>query len=201
VPLRAEWARVRLALPSRRYIREMAVMIREARAGEFDEVAAVLQAAYEEHMPSADSPLSDQERAGWAGYGADIIDVRSRLDHTELIVAEEDGRVLGAVTFYPPHAGVHYPTEVDHQDFPPEWAAFRLLGVHPDARGRGLGRKLTEECLRRAAEHGAPVVGLHTLSMMETAGKLYVRMGWVRAPEWDIHPLPNLRVEAYRLDL
>ncbi|MGH2699434.1 MAG: GNAT family N-acetyltransferase [Actinomycetota bacterium] len=179
----------------------MPITIRNAQDEETDEIAAVLEAAYAEYMPSADAPLSEQERAAWTEYGADIIDVRARLDHSELIVAEDNGQVLGAVTFYPPHSGVHYPTEVEQQEFPPEWAAFRLLGVHPDARGRGIGRVLTEECLRRAADRGAPAVGLHTLSRMETASRMYARMGWVRAPEWDFHPMPNLRVEAYRLDL
>lgn len=179
----------------------MTVTIRDARLGEVNAVAAVLDAAYAEYMPPPGAPLSHQERVAWEGYRADIIDVGSRLDHTELIVAEENGKVLGAVTFYPPHSGVRYPTEVEHQDLPPEWAAFRLLGVHPEARRRGIGAKLTEECLRRAAERGAPTVGLHTLAVMVAAGRMYARLGWVRAPEFDIHPMPSLRVEAYRLDL
>jgi GNAT superfamily N-acetyltransferase len=180
----------------------MGTTIREARPNEMDAAAEVIDAAYAEYMPSADAvAFSDRERAAWAGYRADLIDVRSRLDHSELIVAEEGGRVLGTVTFYAPHSGVHYPTEVEHASFPPEWAAFRVLAVHPVARGRGLGRKLTEDCLRRATELGAPAVGLHTLAMMEVAGALYARMGWVRAPRWDFYPLPDLRVEAYRLDL
>ncbi|MGH2703089.1 MAG: GNAT family N-acetyltransferase [Actinomycetota bacterium] len=179
----------------------MTISIRNARADDSDAVAAVLKAAYAEYVPSPDALLSDEERAGWAGYQADIIDVRSRLANSELIIAEGDGRLLGAVTFYAPNAGLHYPTDVEHQDFPPDWAAFRLLGVHPDARRRGIGGKLTEECLRRAAQRGAPTVGLHTLSMMEAASRMYTRMGWVRAPQWDIFPTPSLRIDAYRLDL
>lgn len=164
-------------------------------------MAAVLDAAYAEFMPTADTPLSEQQRAAWEGYRADIIDVRSRLDHSDLIVAVEDSKVLGAVTFYPPHAEVHYPTQAEHAEFPVAWAAFRLLGVQPDERGRGLGRGLTEECLERARTLRAPVVGLHTLERMRTAVAMYARMGWVRAPEFDFHPMANLRVEAHRLDL
>jgi GNAT superfamily N-acetyltransferase len=179
----------------------MGTTIRGARPGELDAAAKVIAEAYAEFMPSADGASSGPERAAWAAYRADLIDVRSRLDHSELIVAEENGLVLGTVTFYAPHSGVHYPTEVEHASFPPEWAAFRVLAVHPDARGHGLGRRLTEDCLRRATELGATAVGLHTLAMMEVASALYVRMGWVRAPKWDFYPLPDLRVEAYRLDL
>lgn len=179
----------------------MPVTIRNTREDDYDAVGAVLEAAYAEYRPPADALLSDQERAAWDRYLEDVIDVHSRVDQSELIVAEEGGRLLGTVTFYPPYSGVHYPTEVEHQGFPEEWAAFRLLGVHPDTRGRGIGGKLTRECLRRAADRSAPTVGLHTLPMMETAGRMYARMGWVRAPEWDFHPLPDLRVEAYRLDL
>ncbi len=74
----------------------------------------------------------------------DILDVRGRLAESELIVARLGGRLAGTVTLYmnqqtPLKAAG--PVEVP--------AGLRLLGVHPAFRGRGIGRALMEECLRR----------------------------------------------------
>jgi hypothetical protein len=37
--------------------------------------------------------------------------------------------------------------------------------------------------------------------MMQAAMRLYVRMGFVRAPELDFHPAPGLTIKGYRLNL
>lgn len=145
-------------------------------------------AAYQEYaafMPAA----------AWEAYARDITNVRGRLAESELIVAEVNGRIVGAVTFYPHYRG---PMPADQ---PSGWAGFRLLAVHPDARGRGIGRALSEECVRRARERGATAVVVHTTELMAIARGLYERMGFVRAPELDHDPAPGVRILAYRLDL
>lgn len=77
----------------------------------------------------------------------------------------------------------------------------RLLpGVAPGARGRGVGRALTEECIRRARAAGCPAVGLHTTEFMAVARAMYERMGFVRVPALDFRPVPAIHVMAYRLD-
>jgi GNAT superfamily N-acetyltransferase len=171
-------------------------VIREARADEIDRVSALLVAAYEEHLPPAHAGLAPAVRSVWEGYRADIANVRSRLPYSNLIVGVEGDRILGSVTFYP-RAGalVRYP------ELPETWAGFRLLGVHPDARGQGLGRLLTLECIRRAREAGARTLGLHTSSLMAVARAMYLRMSFRHAPEHDFTPTPGFLVESYRMDL
>ena len=166
----------------------MNIEIREAREEELDGAAAVMVSAYEEYR-SALSPRA------WEAYARDIADVRGRLPDSRLIVALEDGKVAGAVTYYPPRpAGTG-------EGWPAGWAGVRLLAVAPHARGRGYGRLLMEECLRRAREDGASVLGLHTTELMAVARGMYERMGFRRAPEYDFHPTPTFVVMAYRLDL
>jgi len=162
--------------------------IRPARPDELDDAARVMLAAYQQYQASFPP-------GRWDAYAADILDVRSRLPHAELIVAEEAGRIVGAVTLYPD--GSRSAVE----GWPPGWAGVRLLAVHPDARGRGVGEALMRECIARARERGATTLGLHTTRIMAVAQRMYERMGFVRAPEYDFHPAPNIVVMAYRLNL
>lgn len=60
----------------------------------------------------------------------------------------------------------------------PGWATIRMLSVHPDYRGRGLGRLLSEQCLARARGDGAERVALHTGEQMAAARRLYTEMGF-----------------------
>jgi ribosomal protein S18 acetylase RimI-like enzyme len=163
-------------------------VLRDARAEELDEVGALMVAAYQEYLPPGLPP-------GWRAYRDEIRDVRRRLAESTLIVAEDASRLVGAVTYYPEGA------KETHTAWPPDWAVFRLLAVHPDARGRGIGRLLTEECIRRARAAGRVAVGLHTTDLMTIARAMYERRGFVRVPDLDFFPAPTFRVMAYRLTL
>jgi ribosomal protein S18 acetylase RimI-like enzyme len=77
----------------------------------------------------------------------------------------------------------------------------RLLAVAGDARGQGVGQALVDECVRRARRMGAAELGLHTSASMAAARRMYLRMGFVRAPDHDFHPEGAELVEAYRLPL
>ncbi len=144
--------------------------------------------AYAEYRPPDAPPM-------WQAYENEIRDVRSRLAASTLIVAEDAGRLVGAVTFY--GDGTREP----HGKWPPGCAVFRLLAVHPEARGRGIGRLLTDECLRRARAAGRTAMCLHTTNLMTIARTMYERMGFVRVPDHDFYPVPSFHVMAYRLPL
>ena len=162
--------------------------IRNARVEELDQVALLIRDAYQEYQASF--PLGV-----WEGYSRDIMDVRGRLDASELIVAEQAGRLVGAVTFYPNTSGSK------QGGWPTGWTGIRLLAVHPDGRGLGIGRALMDECLRRSRQMGAPTLGLHTTELMAVARGMYERMGFARVPEFDFNPADEVVVMAYRLDL
>jgi len=48
---------------------------------------------------------------------------------------------------------------------------------------------------------GAPALTLHTHEIMAVAMRMYERMGFVRAPELDFHPAPDVTIKGYRRDL
>jgi len=164
------------------------VTVRDARTGELDQVGRLLLSAYQEfaaHMPPD----------VWRAYASDITDVKGRLGDSELIVAQEGDRLVGAVTLYPDASRIKYTR------WPTRWAYIRLLGVPPESRGKGIARLLMNECLRRCRSRGVPTVSLHTTALMHVAQGMYERMGFIRIPEYDFHPAPGVVVMAYRLDL
>lgn len=166
----------------------MAIELREALGDELEEAAALMVEAYQEYS-SALRP------GAWEAYARDIADVRRRLADSRLIVALDDGKVVGAVTYYPPRP------QGTGEGWPAGWAGVRLLAVGPDARARGVGRRLMDECIARARADGAHTMGLHTTELMAVARAMYERMGFQRAPEFDFHPTPTFTVMAYHLAL
>ncbi|HEX9849914.1 ribosomal protein S18-alanine N-acetyltransferase [Candidatus Deferrimicrobium sp.] len=53
------------------------------------------------------------------------------------------------------------------------------IAVHPARRGRGIGRALLSECIRRAARAGAALIFLEVRAGNEAAERLYRSMGFV----------------------
>jgi ribosomal protein S18 acetylase RimI-like enzyme len=104
----------------------------------------------------------------------------------DILVAEQDGEILGAVA----HVGPGRPRAAF---FPDEWSVIRMLVVDPRRRGQGAGRALVAACLRLAQEAGAPALGLHTSPIMASALRMYEAIGFVRDSE-----LPPIRGVPYR---
>jgi ribosomal protein S18 acetylase RimI-like enzyme len=173
--------------------------LRDAEPADLDAVADLLADVYGTFRPHFPAEA-------WQSYLGEIVDVRGRLTDSELIVAEQDGRLVGTVGFYPDAA------RSSLERWPAGWASIRALGVRPDARGSGVGLALGAECVRRARARGLSAIGLHTASFMTAATRLYERLGFRRAPAYDIEigemftgrPLPahaSWQAQAFRLVL
>jgi GNAT superfamily N-acetyltransferase len=165
--------------------------IRDAGPGDRGAIEVVTLAAYEQYAAALPPPL-------WAMYRQSIQATLADVRPAAQIVAEEGGALVGTVLLYPAGAAVARPggTPVTL-----EWPEVRLLAVAPAARGKGVARRLMEECIRLARAAGAPALTLHTADIMAAAMRLYERMGFVRAPELDFSPAPEITVKGYRLPL
>ena len=166
-----------------------AVRLRDARPDEREAIAALTLAAYGEYAtampPAAWAALEQALRAALATTGP-----------VERVVAERGGALVGSVMLFPP-AAVSYGSDGARV----RWPELRLLAVAPAGRGLGVGRQLVDECARRARLAGATELGLHTSRSMRAAMRLYARMGFERAPEYDFQPPGAELVQAYRLPL
>jgi GNAT superfamily N-acetyltransferase len=135
----------------------------------------------------------------WEAYKEDILKTTANVGGpAEQIVAEVDGAIVGSVLIFPEGSVMG---EEDNEVFRRKWPEIRLLAVAPAARGKGIGKALTQECIRRVRESGVSTVTLHTLDMMPVAMRMYEKLGFVRMPELDFHPVPDVVVKGYRYDL
>ena len=166
-----------------------AYVVRDARPADRDAIRDLTLSAYSEYAQV-------MEPDSWAGLSAAVQAALSSSDPMERIVADDDGTLIGSVLLYPASARAYGDLASAAND--PE---LRLLAVAPEARGRGVGRALVDECVRRARLAGAAALGLHTSKSMATAMQLYERMGFERAPELDFQPPGAEVVWGYRLKL
>jgi GNAT superfamily N-acetyltransferase len=102
----------------------------------------------------------------------------------EIIVAEAEGQIIGGVAYIGPG-------QPKAPYFDASWPIIRMLVVKPDARGKGVGRKLTDECVTRARRDQSPIIALHTTPIMTVALPMYLRMGFTKLREApDIYGVP-----------
>lgn len=159
------------------------MQLRRAEVEEYAAVGELTVAAYIQFMLGPDDPYLDRLR-----------DTSSRATEAELWVAADGDQLLGTVTSCPPGSPWHELAD-DHE------GEFRMLAVHPDARGRGVGTALTRLCEDRARAHGATGMVLSSLREMTAAHRIYERLGYEREPERDWSPVPGVHLIAYRKPL
>jgi N-acetylglutamate synthase-like GNAT family acetyltransferase len=87
-------------------------------------------------------------------------------------IAERDGAIVGAVFLVQRSKTV---------------AQLRLLYVEPDARGLGLGKQLTQECITFARAAGYQRLMLWTNAMLVAARQIYVAAGFKLVSEETHH--------------
>lgn len=102
-------------------------------------------------------------------------------------VAELDGKIGGSIVI---------------NGLADEAAQLRWFLVHPDARGRGLGRQLIDGALAFCRERGYKKVTLWTISELKAAAHLYRQAGFtvIREETHEIWGAPRTEQE-YELNL
>lgn len=161
----------------------MTVTVRLATPDDFSAVGTLLVRAY---MPSG-LPTSHP-------YFAKLRDCEERSHDAELMVADDNGRVVGTVTYCPVGSPFREIATDDEGEF-------RMLAVDPGEQSKGVGRALVRACIDRARREGMTKVVLSSAPWMTTAHHVYEKLGFVRTPERDWSPRENIELKTYRLDL
>ena len=138
------------------------MQIRRATVADVAAVVALVESAYR----------GDASRAGWTteadlldGQRTDPDEVRSVLD--DLVVAEQDGELVGCCTLIPREGHAY----------------FGMFAVRPGLQGGGVGSRLLAEAEKLAAEHGAAHVEMTVISARRELIDFYLRRGYVDTGE------------------
>jgi GNAT superfamily N-acetyltransferase len=157
--------------------------VREATLSELDAAGAAVRAAYAVgyHGP--------------ASYLDVLADARARaLDACVAVAVDSAGQVLGSVTFALP--GSRWSELATDGE-----AEFRMLGVLPSHHGLGVGAALTDWCIDRARSLGRRRIVICSQPSMTAAHRLYLGRGFVRRPELDWSPVPEVTLLGFSRDL
>lgn len=152
--------------------------IRNANPSEFEEIGKLLIRVYSalEGFPK------ENEQPNYYKMLANIGDF-TKLPETELLVAaDENNSILGAVVYF---NDMQYYGSGGIATQEKDSAGFRLLGVDATARGKGIGKLLTLECLRKANLNKRKQLIIHSTLAMQTAWKMYESIGFKRSEDLD----------------
>lgn len=150
----------------------------------------------EEHVAVADLTAGVYVGEGFSDgdYEPALRDVASRAETATVLVAVQDGALVGAVTVATrlgPWAEQAVPGE----------AVVRMLVVAAATRGAGIGEALMRAAIEQARADGCALVRLSSQDDMPAARRLYERLGFVRVPSFDWSPVPRLLLRAFALVL
>ncbi|MFE9439277.1 GNAT family N-acetyltransferase [Streptomyces sp. NPDC006602] len=165
----------------------MDIVIRQARPDDYQPLGDITAQAY------LQDGLLDFGEDDW--YLGELKDVAKRAAAADVLVATRGDQPLGGVTFVPsggPMADIARPGE----------AEIRMLAVDRAARGRGAGEALVRACVDRArATDGCTAIVLSTQHTMYSAHRIYERLGFVRVPERDWNPIPDVDITLLTYEL
>jgi ribosomal protein S18 acetylase RimI-like enzyme len=94
-------------------------------------------------------------------------------------ICEEETQLLG-MAFLVPSGN---PTKIYSDDT----SYIRMVGVHPDAGGKGIAQSLTRLCMEKAKELGEKTIMLHSAEVMYTARHVYEKLGFKKMHLLDEH--------------
>ncbi|MEV5027157.1 GNAT family N-acetyltransferase [Paenibacillus sp. LPE1-1-1.1] len=167
---------------------ENAVVIRGAELTDREATRNVLLNAYGQYELELPEPA-------WIQYKESILEAVDGAATKARLVAVLNGEVVGSVFLFDSSEAAYGRPELDIQS-----PIIRLLAVSKKARGFGVATELIRASAKLARDWGADTLHLHTSDMMDSAVRLYERLGFERAFDKDLINGETL-VKSYRLQL
>ncbi|TPG34011.1 GNAT family N-acetyltransferase [Flavobacterium pectinovorum] len=168
-------------------------IVRNAFPSEFEEIGKLLINVYSqlEGFPK------ENEMPNYYKMLANIGDFTNHPETELLVAVDANNTILGAVVYF--NDMKHYGSggiATQEQNS----GGFRLLGVDTKARGKGIGRFLTEECIKKATDYKRQQLIIHSTLAMKNAWKMYENLGFERSEDLDFMQ-GELAVFGFRLKI
>ncbi|GAA0305150.1 GNAT superfamily N-acetyltransferase [Gracilibacillus halotolerans] len=131
----------------------------------------------------------------WEEYSNRIVSSIDNPNVDIIFVAELEQRVVGTLQLFRSGVEAYEIPELQIQA-----PIIRLVAVHPEARGRGVGNVLLNNAIQKVKALGESSIYLHTTDFMVHAVQLYKKLGFQRDKTNDFSR-GNMVSKCYRLDL
>jgi GNAT superfamily N-acetyltransferase len=167
--------------------------IRHANHTEFEKIGKLMVKVYSqlEGFPK------ESEQPEYYKMLANVGELTNKPGTDLLVAVTDEGEIAGCVVYF---NDIKYYGSDGTATFEKNTAGFRLLAVDPAFRGKGIGKMLTNECIRKAKRGKLDQIIIHTTKAMQTAWKMYEQLGFKRSEDLDFMQ-GQLPVFGFRLPL
>lgn len=167
--------------------------IRNARPDEFVEIGQLMVQVYSQ-LEGFPKP---NEQPAYYKMLANIGALTQKPGVELLVAVSQDGKIAGGVVYF---SDMQYYGSGGTATHEKKASGFRLLAVDPAARGQGIGKLLSKECISKARVLQQDHVVIHSTRAMQVAWKMYEKLGFERAEDLDFKQ-EKLPVFGFRLKL
>jgi GNAT superfamily N-acetyltransferase len=167
--------------------------IRNAKPCEFEEVGKLMVKVYSQLQGFP----KESEQPDYYKMLANVGELTNKPETELLVAVSSDDKITGSVVYF---GDMKYYGSGGTATKEQNASGFRLLAVDPMARGRGIGKLLTNECILKAKDKKLHQVIIHTTMAMQTAWKMYENLGFKRSDDLDFMQ-GELPVFGFRLKL
>jgi GNAT superfamily N-acetyltransferase len=167
--------------------------IRNAHESEFLEIGQLMVNVYSnlEGFPN------ETEQPNYYKMLANVGEFINKPTAELLVAVSPEGKIAGAVVYF---GDIQYYGSGGTATQEKNAGGFRLLVVDFSARGKGVGKLLTQTCIKKTRERKLSQVIIHTTKAMKTAWSMYEGLGFKRSEDLDFMQ-GELPVYGFRLTL
>ncbi len=167
--------------------------IRDANPNEFQSIGKLMVKVYSQ----LDGFPNPEEQPNYYETLANIGSLTEKPKTKLLVAVSKNGEIGGGVVYF---SDMQYYGSGGTATKEKNAAGFRLLAVAPTARGKGIGKLLTETCIEFAKNERQNQVIIHSTKAMQVAWKMYEKLGFERSEDLDFKQA-ELPVYGFRLML
>ncbi len=166
-------------------------VVRNAKPSEFEEIGKLMVQVYSqlEGFPK------ETEQPAYYKMLANIGELTKKPETELLVAVSPEGKIAGGIVYF---SDMKFYGSGGTATKEQNASGFRLLAVAPSTRGQGIGKLLTNECIRKAKEKQHRQIVIHTTKAMQVAWKMYENIGFKRSEDLDFMQ-EKLPVFGFRL--
>ncbi len=165
--------------------------VRNAKPVEFAEIGKLMVQVYSQ----LDGFPKESEQPDYYKMLANIGELTNQPEAELLVAVSAEDKIAGGVVYF---GDLKYYGSGGTATKEQNASGFRLLAVDPSIRGKGIGKLLVVECIRKTKANKLSQVIIHTTMAMQIAWKMYQNLGFKRSEDLDFKQ-GELPVFGFRL--